>query len=76
MRSNNIYDVEQGYLREGSKISCHPITAIRRRLIDELDKLSPKTQVDAASTNWRAMPMRAVATEECRRTRADGICAR
>ena len=37
-----LYDVEQGYLREGSKNQAAAITAIRRRLIDELDKLSPK----------------------------------
>lgn len=37
-----LYDVEQGYLREGSKNQAAAITGIRRRLIDELDKLSPK----------------------------------
>ena len=53
------------------------ITAIRRRLIDELDKLSPPDAGDAASqTPGARCPMPAVATEECRRTRADGICAR
>ena len=52
-----LYDVEQGYLREGSKNQAAAITGIRRRLIDELDKLSPKDEGDAASTNWRAMPM-------------------
>ena len=39
-----LYDVEQGYLREGSKNQAAAITAIRRRLIDELDKLSPKDE--------------------------------
>ena len=37
-----LYDVEQGYMREGSKNQAAAITGIRRRLIDELDKLSPK----------------------------------
>jgi len=39
-----LYDVEQGYLREGSKNQAAAITGIRRRLIDELDKLSPKDE--------------------------------
>lgn len=39
-----LYDVEQRYLREGSKNQAAAITAIRRRLIDELDKLSPKDE--------------------------------
>jgi len=37
-----LYDVERGYLREGSKNQAAAITSIRRQLIDELDKLSPK----------------------------------
>ena len=37
-----LYDVEQVYLREGSKNQAAAVTSIRRRLIDELDKLSPK----------------------------------
>lgn len=37
-----LYDVERNYLREGSKNQAAAITGIRRRLIDELDKLSPK----------------------------------
>lgn len=43
-----LYDVEQKYLRDGSKNQAAAITAIRRRLIDELDKLSPK---DAAGNS-------------------------
>ena len=39
-----LYDVEQGYLREGSKNQAAAITGIRRRLIEELDKLSPKDE--------------------------------
>lgn len=37
-----LYDVEQGYLRVGSKNQAAATTRIRRRLIDELDNLSPK----------------------------------
>jgi len=39
-----LYDVEQSYLREGSKNQAAAITGIRRRLIEELDKLSPKDE--------------------------------
>ena len=39
-----LYDVEQGYLREGSKNQARVITDIRRQLTDELDKLSPKDE--------------------------------
>jgi len=38
----HLYDIEQTYLREGSKNQAAAITSIRRQLIDELDKLSPK----------------------------------
>lgn len=39
-----LYDAEQSYLREGSKNQAAAITSIRRQLIDELDKLSPKDE--------------------------------
>ncbi len=39
-----LYDTEQAYLREGSKNQAAAITGIRRQLIDELDKLSPKDE--------------------------------
>lgn len=39
-----LYDVEQGFVREGSKNQAAAITSIRRQLINELDKLSPKDE--------------------------------
>jgi hypothetical protein len=37
-----LYDIERTYLRDGAKNQAAAITSIRRQLIDELDKLSPK----------------------------------
>ena len=61
---------------KGQKSGCRESLRIRRRLIDELDKLSPK---DAGGRSIYKLARDAYAgpsqLKECRRTRADGICA-